>query len=218
MPFLSAILRRRPRGTLRLTALALAVVGAWLAGLVWFAANVPREVSAPEARTDAIVVVTGGSGRVREGLALLRGDLAAELLVSGVYRGVDLKELLRVREEDPGDLGKRITLGYDADNTRGNAGETARWMAARNYRSLRLVTSSYHMQRTLLEFRQLMPKVQIVPHPVFAPNVRQDDWWRWPGTANLLISEYMKYLAALVRIAFTEAPAARQAAPAGADG
>ncbi|MDX1710779.1 MAG: YdcF family protein [Rhodovibrionaceae bacterium] len=217
MQILPAFLRRpqRPRGTFRLIALGLAALVAYALGLIWFVANLPGAIEAPVRRTDAIVVLTGGSGRLGEGLELLRRDMAERLFVSGVYRGVDLRELLRVREEDAGNLGQRVDLGHDADNTLGNARETARWMAEHGYSSLRLVTGAYHMPRSLLEFRRLMPQAEIVAHPVFPPHVRQDDWWRWPGTAMLLIGEYTKYLLAQVRIAihaWTTESGAEQAA------
>ena len=55
------------------------------------------------------------------------------------------------------------------------------------------------MRRSLLEFRSAMPAARIVPHPVFPLAVKQAQWWRWPGTAELIASEYNKYLLALVR-------------------
>ncbi|KAF0137397.1 MAG: hypothetical protein FD153_1694, partial [Rhodospirillaceae bacterium] len=27
----------------------------------------------------------------------------------------------------------------------------------------------------------------------------QEEWWRWPGTATLIATEYTKYLVAMVR-------------------
>ena len=81
----------------------------------------------------------------------------------------------------------------------GNAAETAAWMRSRHYSSLRLVTSNYHMRRSLLEFSIALPEADVVPHPV-APNaVRLADWWRWPGTLALIVNEYNKYLFALAR-------------------
>ncbi len=181
------------------TLAALAVV--WSAGLVWFASAIPRPPGADEplARTDAIVVLTGGSGRLAAGLDLLAAGLAEKLFVSGVYDGVDVQELLRVSRQPPGELECCIALGYAADNTVGNALETADWMRGQSYRSLRLVTANYHMRRSLLEFRIAMPEAEVVPHAVDPPNVHVADWWRWPGTASLIIQEYNKYLVALLR-------------------
>lgn len=193
--------RRRARGRRWRWLLYAAVLAgaAWLAGLVWFAQSLPRASPTDTRRTDALVVLTGGSARVATGLALLAEGRADKLFVSGVYQGVDVQELLRVSRLAPGDLQCCIVLGYAAGNTRGNAAETAAWMRAQGYRSLRLITANYHMPRSLLEFRRALPEVEIVPHPVVPETVRLARWWRWRGTASLIALEYTKYLVALVR-------------------
>lgn len=174
----------------------IAVAAVWTGGLVWFAARIPPPGSGDTVRTDAIVVLTGGSGRLDEGLRLLSAKRADKLFVSGVYRGVDVAALLRLARQEPGSLECCIMLGYAADNTVGNARETAAWMKAEGYKSLRLVTASYHMPRSLMEFRRIMPGVELVPHPVFPARFKQSQWWRWPGTAGLIAREYNKYLMA----------------------
>ncbi len=187
----------------RITLYCLMVVGvavlAWTIGLVWFAASLPKEVSDPARKTDAIVVLTGGTGRLTTGLALLSAQRAEKLFVSGVSRGIDVEKLLSFSEYPPENLKCCIALGYEADNTRGNAIETAKWMRAQGFRSLRLVTASYHMPRSLFEFARMMPDLEIVPHPIVSANVKQEDWWRWPGSAGLLATEYSKYLIARLR-------------------
>lgn len=187
------------RNAIWLGGVALAALLAWLAGFLWFAAGLPGEPPHGTGRTDAIVVLTGGSGRVDQGLRLLAQKRARKLFVSGVYRGVDVERLLELASDAPAALSCCVTLGYEAHSTRGNAIETARWVAENDIRSLRLVTAAYHMPRSLLEFRRRMPGVEIVPHPVFPPHVKQDEWWRWPGSAHLLAIEYTKYLLAWLR-------------------
>ena len=171
----------------------------WTAGLFWFAATLETEPELSDRRTDAIVVLTGGSLRVEQGIELLSRGLADKLFGSGVAQGVDVKQLLKISREAPEDLSCCIALGYEADDTAGNARETAEWMAEQGYASLRLVTAAYHMPRSLLEFRRTMPEIEILPHPVFPAHVKQEDWWRWPGSTNLLVSEYSKYLIARFR-------------------
>ena len=172
--------------------------GVWLGGLIWFAGQLPGEPVDRVTPTDAIIVLTGGSGRLQEGFDLLTADLAHKLFISGVYRGVEVRELLEISRSTPEELRCCIALGYEADNTRGNALESRRWLQEEGYNSLRLVTASYHMPRSLLEFRRAMPEVEIVPHPFVPGNYHQEDWWLWPGSARLLISEYHKYLVALL--------------------
>jgi uncharacterized SAM-binding protein YcdF (DUF218 family) len=167
-----------------------------LAGLVRFA--IPPAAENQPAATDAIVVLTGGSLRLPSAIDLLREGKGRVLFVTGVPRQVDLGELLRGAGTDtPRWLACCIVIGHEARNTMGNAVETARWMRREGYHSLRLVTSWYHMPRSLLEFARAMPNVEIVPHPVFSAHVKQQNWWAWRGTATLLIGEYGKYLAAL---------------------
>ena len=190
--------RRRTKRRLW-SAVVLAVIGAgcWMAGFMWFAQTVPRAIDDPETVTDAVVVLTGGRGRLGVGLSLLARKRAKKLFVSGVYQGVDVAELLRVSRQSPQELECCVVLGYSADDTAGNARETAVWMAKEGYASLRLVTANYHMRRSLLEFHRAMPAVALIPHPVFPPNFKGEEWWRWPGTASLILIEYSKYLVAL---------------------
>ena len=190
---------RGHRWSWRLAGIAGTCAIAWLIGLLWFATGLPDSVAEPERVTDAIVVLTGGSGRVHQGLRLLAEKRAKKLFISGVYRGVDVQELLRVSQQSPGDLQCCVALGYEADSTRGNARETAGWMREQGLHSLRLVTAAYHMPRSLLEFRRVLPNADIVPHPVFPEPAKQRDWWSWPGSASLIVSEYSKYLVARAR-------------------
>lgn len=191
-------LRRSRRLGVLLTTLAM-LVALWFGGLLWFAHTIPEEVADVASETDAIVVLTGGSLRVQSGLALLASGRARKLFVSGVYHGVDVAELLRVSRQSPDSVACCIVLGHAADSTLGNALETAAWMRHEDFHSLRLVTSSYHMRRSLLEFARVMPDVRIIAHPVFSESVKQDQWWAWPGTASLIVGEYDKYLVALAR-------------------
>jgi uncharacterized SAM-binding protein YcdF (DUF218 family) len=170
----------------------------WFAGLLWFSTQVPSGDEAPETRTDAIVVLTGGTGRLDMGLRLLEQEYAKHLFVSGVARGVDVATLLRVAQRAPKELECCISVGYRADNTAGNAEETAGWVNQRGFKSIRLVTASYHMPRSLIEFRHAMPAIRIIPHPVHPPQFKRNQWWLWPGTAALLASEFNKYMIATV--------------------
>lgn len=171
-------------------------------GFLWFASLLPAAGEIDARNTDAIVVLTGGSDRLAVALDLLTADKGRKLFVSGVYRGVDVRQLIDLSQHSPEDLSCCVVLGYEADNTRGNAIETAAWMKSEGYRSLRLVTATYHMPRSLLEFRRTMPGIEIVPHPVFTEHFKRDDWWRWPGSSSLVVSEYTKYLVALVASVF----------------
>jgi uncharacterized SAM-binding protein YcdF (DUF218 family) len=172
------------------------LVTVWLGGFAWFVGsswwvNVDR--ASP---TDAIVVLTGGKMRLETGLALLAAGKADKLFVSGVNPAVDRETLLRAL----GPAARRevccIVLGHTADNTVGNAVETAVWMQQEGYRSLRLVTSWYHLHRSLLEFGRAMPRVRVVAHPVFARDNEPEGWRGWLAAGQRVFAEYNKFLAA----------------------
>ena len=187
-------LRRGVRAVL--SALALLAL-LWSGGLAWFADASREGPERPELATEAIVVPTGGSGRLEEGLRLLEGGLAQALFVTGVAEGVERAEL---RERyDPTLWACCVELGYEARDTTANAQEAAAWMAGRAFTSLRLVTSGYHMKRAMMEFRRAMPSATLVAHPVFPEHVKVEHWWRYRGTAGLIASEFTKYLWALAR-------------------
>src|SRR5690242_17754507 len=125
--------------------------GLWLGGLVFFVASSLAIRGDPLIQTDAIVVLTGGRLRLETGVQLFAAGRARKLFVSGVNQRVDRDELLRTLGPSAARAACCIALGHEADNTFGNARETANWMREQGYRSLRLVTSWYHMRRGLLE-------------------------------------------------------------------
>lgn len=171
-----------------------AALAAWTVGLVRFAATIPNVVEDTDTPTEAIVVLTGGSERFATGLRLLAQDRAERMFVSGVHPGVDVGRLLVVAGQPSPALAERIETGHAALDTAGNAAETAGWMQRRGYHSLRLVTSHYHMPRSLAEFRRALPEVRVIPHPVFSAGAATSLWWQRPATLTLVISEYNKYL------------------------
>jgi uncharacterized SAM-binding protein YcdF (DUF218 family) len=195
-------MRRLLRTLRRIALLVLAVAVIWLAGLAWFVATGLMQRPDASAKTDAIVVLTGGRLRLEAGLELLAAGKASKLFVSGVNQQVDREGLLR----SFGPLSDRvrccIVLGHEADNTFGNARETAGWMREEGYRSLRLVTSWYHMRRSLLEFGRALPDARIVAHPVFAQHPDTERLWGWHGAILVVFEEYNKYLATWVRPLF----------------
>lgn len=158
------------------------VVGAWAAGFALFYLTLGKPLDAGT-KTDGIVVLTGGPGRIDRGLELLRAKSAKRMLVSGVDRNVKPHELaIQYREKT---LFKCcIDLGWAAVNTKSNAEETAEWVRDNKYKTVRLVTSDWHMPRARLELAHMLgPGVELVGDPV-------------PSTVRFgtLFREYHKYL------------------------
>jgi uncharacterized SAM-binding protein YcdF (DUF218 family) len=199
---------KRSLGRLVTSAGLLALV--WLGGFLWFANTLPAAAPIADraairalAPTDAIVVLTGGQGRLQAGLALLDEERAAKLFVSGVYRGVEVSELMQLARAAPQEVECCIVLGYAAADTRGNAAETAAWMQREGYTSLRIVTADYHMRRAVLAFAAAMPGVRLETFPVTPALMREGSWWQRERIARLLIGEYSKFLLSLPAAALT---------------
>jgi uncharacterized SAM-binding protein YcdF (DUF218 family) len=177
----------------------LAGLALWFGGLLYFIHLIPREALHGGKQTDGIVVLTGGGGRLEGALALLAAGKGKRLLISGVYEKTT-RRALRARLKAAGEVFDCcVDLGRAAHDTVGNAREAAAWAHAHGYGSLRIVTANYHMPRALIEFRRVLPRAELVAHPVTAPSVHLENWWRWPGTTRVLIGEYNKYLFSLIR-------------------
>ena len=158
----------------------------WLLGFLWFAIALPQP--AGEEKTDAVVVLTGGTGRIERGLEALKRDWARKLLVSGVDRSVKPHEFAIGYRVRPARMACCVTLGYQATDTRSNAVEVGEWLAREKIRSVRLVTNDWHMRRARMELRRTAPAgVTIVADAVPSH----------PGLSTL-VREYHKLLARAV--------------------
>lgn len=196
---------------LRRTLLALSVAGsiAGSAGFVAFADAVKRQAPQPRARADAIVVLTGDEQRISTGMKLMLAGRARRMLISGVHSATRMPTELK-RHLDGGGRDREalvkccIDIGHSALNTSGNADEALQWTRTHGFRSLIVVTSAYHMPRSLIEFSRALPDVVLIPHPAMtARNLQLETWWRhWP-TARLLVGEYVKFLGASARLGLT---------------
>jgi uncharacterized SAM-binding protein YcdF (DUF218 family) len=173
----------------------------WLIGLFAFAGRVRDFTPAPEpARADAIVALTGPSAeRVNAAIRLLEQDKGKRVLISGVNREVRRQELRALTPGSNRLFNCCVDLGFEAEDTIGNAQEIAAWAEAKNYDSLIVVTSDYHMPRALTEIRAAAPGIELTPYAVETPSLDNSRWWKAAVTARRMTLEYMKYLAALAR-------------------
>jgi len=154
----------------------------WMLGFAWFALLLPQPLDGRP--SDAIVVLTGGAGRIDRGLALLRAGAAKRMFISGVDRTVRPTELA-AQYDTPNRLFECcITLGREAIDTRSNALETARWLDRRDYRTVRLITTDWHMRRAAFELRQTLPERTVLFYDAVPSR----------PSLTMLVKEYDKYL------------------------
>jgi uncharacterized SAM-binding protein YcdF (DUF218 family) len=169
----------------------------WAAGFLWFTTLIPVPGSTGDDVTDGIVILTGGKGRIEHGLSLYADGKARKLLVSGVGSGEDAGEFISMHahQDDTPELQQQmagIMLDRVADSTYSNAVETAKWAEKYRLKSLRIVTSEYHMPRSLKVLHQAMPDVQLLADPVATPELKRD-WWQDVESLRILLREYHKF-------------------------
>jgi uncharacterized SAM-binding protein YcdF (DUF218 family) len=169
------------------------------AGFVAFARAVAGYVPGLPPRADAIVVLTGGDLRLLAGARLLKENRGARLLISGVHPQTSREDLRRLSGLPPRLFSSRVDIDYAAHTTSGNADETKAWARSRGYTRLIVVTSSYHMPRSLMELRRTMPRITLLPHPVVPNTIHAARWWSDPFTARVLLAEYVKLLPSAAR-------------------
>lgn len=160
---------------------SLGLIG-WILGFAWFGAFLPQPLDGRT--TDAIVVLTGGAGRLDRGLVLLKDGAAKRMLISGVDRSVRPIELAERYRVPMRLFDCCVTLGREAIDTRSNALETGRWLDRRNFRTVRLITTDWHMRRAALELRQALPGDVVLVYDAV------------PSRPSLMVlfKEYNKYL------------------------
>ena len=153
-------------------------------GFALFAVTLGEPAAADAPQVDAIVAITGGKGRIEHAASLLADGKAKRLLIAGAdpsVRKVDLVRRLGGKERL---FDCCVDLGSESVDTRSNAEEAKRWVQRRRYKSIRLVTSDWHMRRARYEFnRQLDRDIEIVPDAV-----------RTEPNFMTLFAEYNKYL------------------------
>jgi uncharacterized SAM-binding protein YcdF (DUF218 family) len=178
---------------------AFAAAAVFAVGFLWFVGSVPTEEVSIDRPADGIVVLTGGASRIADAIELLAAGRGKRLLISGVHPTTSSSELARLSPAYGRWMTCCVDLGHAAVNTTGNAIETKHWVTDRGFRSVIVVTSNYHMPRTMAELRRRMPDVALVPFPVVTDKMRSEAWWSSAPTAKLLFSEYLKYIVAQVR-------------------
>ena len=180
-----------------LRGISVVLLALYVVGFLTFVKNI-EQPPATLKPADGVVALTGGPLRLEAAAALLEMKLGKRLLITGVAPSTTKSELKRLALGGP-HFDCCVDLGFSATSTHGNAKETAAWVRRHDYSSLIIVTTNYHMPRSLNEFSAIMPHVDFEPWPVATPSMDIVHWWRNPRTFLLLQGEYLKYLVSLAR-------------------
>ena len=169
----------------------------WLGGFLWFLSLIPAQETQETRKADAIIVLTGGALRLERGFELLAQNAAPKLFISGVEDSVTLNELLHAKEYrhlTENASANNVILGYKARTTTGNALEVAEWVKKENVKTILLVTGNYHLPRSIYQIKHLSPSLSLMAEPVFPGHFSSYQWWYYPDSRKLMISEYHKYV------------------------
>ena len=181
-----------------------AVIGGmlWLfvLGFVLFAARVNRTPDATLARADGIVVLTGGPARIEEAARLLQDRRGGRLLISGINPQTGRDSIQKLTQLPSAKFDCCVDLDYAAQDTIGNATETRKWVALHHYSRVIVVTSRFHMPRSLAELGRALPGVELIPHSVPFQRDAASPWWLNMRTTRVIVSEYVKFIPAAARL------------------
>lgn len=177
--------------------LIISSIVAWFIGFLIFNEQIQKFDNSNTERTDAIVVLTGGKNRIDVAKKLFNDGFAEKLFISGVSKEVSLDDIIK-----PDDVlivyKNNIEIGQEATNTVENAIEVDNWVDKNNISSIRLVTSNYHMPRSIEEIKSINGKIRIIIHPVFSENISKK-WWTTKSTFKFIASEYNKFLFSYIK-------------------
>ena len=190
--------RLRRRWALALAAPVLAAIVVFLSGFAAFLTSLEQTERAPAAATDGIVALTGAAQRIEDAIDLLAKGYGGRLLITGVNERTSRDTIKSLSPGQRGWVECCVDLDYRARNTVGNAAEISRWTRAHGFQSLIVVTSNYHLPRTLAELDETLPDIRKVPYAVVA-SARPDGWRGELSRLRLLLAEYMKFVAVSVR-------------------
>lgn len=181
-----------------LALLALFLIG----GFVQFAHRVATNTPAAGISADGIVALTGGESRIADAVALLREGRGRRLLISGVHPDTTREEIARMVTVAGSDrlFTCCVDLDYAALNTVGNAQAARDWAVENGFATLLVVTSAYHMPRSLMELSRTAPELSLKPYPVRTERLVLERWWADQEVMRVMTAEYAKYLLARMRL------------------
>ncbi|QND50322.1 YdcF family protein [Rhizobium lusitanum] len=168
-------------------------------GFLHFADSIATLRPPLEPKADAIIVLTGGYQRIDQAVELLRTGAGNRLLISGAHPTTTPSQIRKLTQSPANLFNCCVDIGYDAIDTIGNAREAAKWIHARGYKSILVVTNNYHMPRSLAELKYVDPGTDFIPYPVVNSDLKTKNWFTDPNALRTMIYEYAKVLLAGAR-------------------
>ena len=152
-----------------------------------------------QAKADGVVVLTGDSNRISQGVQLLNANSGKRLLISGVGQNTSREAIANTVGMSEIAAGCCVDIDRKALDTKGNATHTGQWAKANGYNSLIVVTSDYHMPRALFLLQQQMPDVELHPAMIESGRLYGNSVLS-RALSPVVFKEYLKYMAARMGI------------------
>ena len=113
-------------------------------------------------QTDGIAVLTGGKGRINLGLELFNKNRNLKLIISGVDKKVSNKSII------PNNLKNKFNITIDrvSESTYENAKIINEWTSKYKLQNVTIITSYYHMPRSMMLIQSLTPTINFYAYPV----------------------------------------------------
>ena len=144
-------------------------------------------------KVDGVVVFSGGENRIQSAVQILSKGYGERLFISGVNPMTKKNDISLKLISDKAIFTCCIDLGNNATNTLENANETKEWIGELNYKNVIIVTSNYHMKRSLFILRNTIPEVNFISFPIKSSYANETGKFNYLNF-KLLANEYLKYV------------------------
>ena len=188
-------------------ALLILIITYFLIELFHFKEKIIANEKYPNKINTNIVILTGGTNRIKDGFDIIKkfdekSKYKIKILVSGTGKGFTKLSLQNKLGPDF-DL-KLIKCCVELDaisqNTYSNAKQTLKWSTRNNIKEFILITSNYHMPRSILEFKNKMPDIRILTYPIKPRKHEINNWLSSFETFSLIFYEFCKLIISNIRI------------------
>lgn len=176
-----------------------------ITGFLYFASEVDRlSKIAIKTKADGIVVLTGDGARIAKALELLRDGMGKRLLITGVHEKTSRKTIRRITGSGADLFDCCVDIDRAALDTVGNAKEAGSWAQNHGFNKIIIVTSDYHMPRSMVEFSRIMPEAEIIPVAVKNYDDSPENPDHTGKNWHTVGAEYIKYVIARMRLGIRE--------------
>ena len=150
-------------------------------------------------KADVIIVISGGSDRIKHAINLYHEGFASKMILSGAAKKgpVSNAKAMQIEASKAGVLNDDIILEEKATSTYENAIFTKKIIKSQGFHKIILVTSPYHQRRAYETFKYVLSdlSVQILNSPSSDESSwKTDSWWYSKEDSKMTKNELLKII------------------------